>query len=208
VAYNHVLSVLPTILPSGKPKGPPSPDIILHIGLAAGRKFFALEQGSHAKGYSRIPDVDGERFTDEDAAARFPATKFPSALETSFDTADVLERWRAGLGYDASDSSSGAADHPDVQISHDAGNFLCGFIYYSSLAHFHAINEKERPVAFMHVPDLSDSEEKMRGGRNVAIELIKALVESRRQCGVVDRNEKVKEKNDDANEAPTDNNFA
>ena len=186
MAYNHVLSVLPTILPSGEPKGPSSPDIILHIGLAAGREFFALEQGSHAKGYSRIPDVDGEKFSDEDTKKRFPETKFPSALETSFNTADVLERWRAGLGCDGPDSSSATTKYPNVQISHDAGNFLCGFIYYNSLAHFHAINEKERPVAFMHVPDLTDSEEKMCEGRNITIELIKALVESRRKCGVVD----------------------
>ena len=208
MAYNHVLSVLPTILPSGESKGPSAPDIILHIGLAAGRQFFALEQGSHAKGYSRIPDVDGEKFSDETSAERFPAKKYPSALETSFDTADVLERWRAGLGCDASASSSGSEKHPDVQISHDAGNFLCGFIYYNSLAHFHAINEKERPVAFMHVPDLTGSKEKMREGKDVTIELIKALVESRRKCGVVDKSEKVKEENGNANGDRTDNNFA
>jgi pyroglutamyl-peptidase len=207
VAYNHVLSVLPTILPSAKAKGP-SPDIILHIGLAAGRRFFALEQGSHASGYSRIPDVDGEQFSDTEAAERFPKAQFPPVLETSFDTADVLERWCAGLGCDASGSSHGAPKHPDVRISHDAGNFLCGFIYYNSLAHFHAISEKERPVAFMHVPDLSDSEEKMREGRNVTIELIKALVESRRERGVVDQDEKAKEGNGGTNGARMDNNFA
>jgi pyroglutamyl-peptidase len=207
VAYNHVLSVLPAILPSAKTNGP-SPDIILHIGLAAGRRFFALEQGSRANGYSRIPDVDGEQFSDTEAAERFPAAQFPPALETSFDTTDVLERWRAGLGCDASGSSHGAAKQPDVRISHDAGNFLCGFIYYNALAHFHAINEKERPVAFMHVPDLSDSEEKMREGRNATVELIKALVESRRERGVVDQDEKVNKGNGDTNRVRTDNNFA
>jgi pyroglutamyl-peptidase len=207
VAYNHVLSVLPTILPPAKTTHP-SPDIILHIGLAAGRRFFALEQGSHANGYSRIPDVDGEQFSDAEAAERFPAAQFPSTLDTSFDTADVLERWRAGLECDASGSSYGAAKRPDVRISHDAGNFLCGFIYYNSLAHFHTISEKERPVVFMHVPDLSDSEEKMREGRNVTIELIKALVESRRERGVVDQDEKAKEGTGVTNGARLDNNFA
>jgi pyrrolidone-carboxylate peptidase len=208
VAYDHVLSVLPTILPSEKRKSP-SPEIVLHIGLAAGRQFFALEQGSHAKGYFQIPDVDGQRFSDASAEEKFPSSNFPSALETSFDTADVLKRWRAGLGCDLSDSSSGAASRPDVQISHDAGNFLCGFIYYNSLAHFHAINENERPVAFMHVPDLSDSEEKMREGRDVAIALIKALVESRRKCGVVAKGEGAQKSNGDAAVGTrTDNNFA
>jgi hypothetical protein len=36
----------------------------------------------------------------------------------------------------------------------------------------------------MHVPDLTYSEDKMREGREVAIALIKALVESKRKRGV------------------------
>lgn len=39
-------------------------------------------------------------------------------------------------------------------------------------------------VIFMHVPDLSASESKLREGREVSVALIKALVESRRKVGV------------------------
>lgn len=176
----------------------PKPDIILHIGLAAGRTYFTLEQGSHARGYGRIPDVNGERFSDEDGDAKFPNEIFPSVLHTSFDTADALARWRENLEQSNQDADSVVEGIPDVRISPDAGNFMCGFIYYNSLAHYFQKREDERPVAFLHVPDLSSSKAKLDTGREVTIALIKALVESRREVGVVDGSAEVgKEKRQD-----------
>lgn len=175
------------MLPPGNPIYPP-PSIILHIGLAAGRTFYTLEKGAHSRGYGAIPDVDGQRFRDEDAEKLFPKEKYPGVLKTSFDTGDVLERWKENLS--SSESLEGVEKEekhiPDVRTNPDAGNFMCGFIYWNSLAHCYSIKEDERPVAFMHVPDLSDSPEKLETGREVAIALIKALVESRRKLGVVD----------------------
>lgn len=173
----------------------PEPDIVLHIGLAAGRTFFTLEQGSHARGYGRIPDVDGEKFSDADGDAKFPNDIFPSVLHTSFDTGDTLARWRENLEYSNRDADPAVEGVPDVRISPDAGNFMCGFIYYNSLAHYFQRKEDERPVAFLHVPDLSDSKEKLDTGREVTVALIKALVESRRQVGVVDGTAKVGKEN-------------
>lgn len=76
-----------------------------------------------------------------------------------------------------------------MRVNPDAGNFLCGFIYYNSLAWYHQRSSStsspdEKPVIFMHVPDLSGSEAKLLEGREVAVALIKALVESRRKAGV------------------------
>ena len=95
---------------------------------------------------------------------------------------------------------------PDVRINPDAGNFLCGFIYYNSLAWCHSKNPKPSSsetngdttnggaanggakappsVIFMHVPDLTSSESKLHEGWEVTVALIKALVESRRKAGV------------------------
>ncbi|KAL5447866.1 hypothetical protein PMIN07_001862 [Paraphaeosphaeria minitans] len=206
VAYSNVVDLVPHLLPPGS-RQHPAPDIILHIGLAAGRTFYTLEQGSHGRGYGKIPDVDGEKFADEDAQARFPEEIFPPVLQTSFDTADALTRWRELLGYEDAGLEDGRGGAPDVRISPDAGNFMCGFIYYNSLAQYYEKKEDERPVAFLHVPDLSHNEEKLATGREVAVALIKALVESRRQVGVVDGSARLAKKQQGREVAGMDVNF-
>jgi pyroglutamyl-peptidase len=211
VAYKHVVELVPKLLPPSNPMHP-KPDVILHIGLAAGRNFFTLEQGSHGRGYGQIPDVDGERFDDSAAERKFPSSKFPGVLKTSFDTSDVLARWKANLGYSSVEGNAEDEDAPDVRLSADAGNFLCGFIYYNSLAHYFSLEKAERPVAFLHVPDLSSSEDKLREGHEVAVALIKALVESKRKNGTRDAGNGHGEEHQDAAEEKstnqTDNNFA
>ncbi|KAF9701940.1 hypothetical protein EKO04_000748 [Ascochyta lentis] len=186
VAYRTVADLVPKLLPPEKTTSP-APDIILHIGLAASRNFYAIEQGAHGRGYARTADVDGALFQDTEAAKLFPSDCFPSPLKTGFDTGDVLARWRAHLGFSNPDGSAEIEQLPDVRVNPDAGNFLCGFIYYNSLARYHELNRRDAggiPVAFMHVPDLTGSEEKLIEGWKVAVALIKALVESRRTVGL------------------------
>lgn len=234
MAYRNVVDFVPKLLSTA-----PSPDLVLHIGLAASRNFYAIEQGAHSRGYGKINDVDGQLFPDSEAQKSFPSAKYPTVLHTSFDTEDVLSRWRTALGqyhdtlhivtseniikdqspdiahphyfrksrpqttnphtgHTTPDGSRSVEPLPDVRINPDAGNFLCGFIYYNSLAHYHvqpthsnslssSLNgqdKAEKPVMFMHVPDLSGSEAKLREGWEVAVALVKALVESRRKVGI------------------------
>ncbi|PSN62781.1 peptidase C15, pyroglutamyl peptidase I-like protein [Corynespora cassiicola Philippines] len=150
VAYHTVTSLIPRLLPPTNPIHP-APDIILHIGLAAGRTYYTLERGAHARGYGAIPDVDGRRFADDEAEATFPRALFPPVLHTSFAVEDVVARWEDDLRPAAEE----ARKKPDVRPSPDAGNFMCGFIYYNSLAHYFSLDEAHRPVAFLHVPDLT-----------------------------------------------------
>lgn len=64
----------------------------------------------------------------------------------------------------------------DIRISEDAGRYLCEFIFYTSLSL--ALQEgRDRSVAFFHVPS-SCRDEDIETGREVAIALIKALVDS------------------------------
>lgn len=93
VAYRNVVDIVPKLLTAT-----PKPDIVLHIGLAASRKFFAIEQGAHSRGYGKTKDVDGELFPDSEAEKLFPESEYPSVLHTGFDTEDVLSRWRTSLG--------------------------------------------------------------------------------------------------------------
>ncbi|KAF2257721.1 pyroglutamyl peptidase-like protein type I [Lojkania enalia] len=206
VAYYSVLDLVPRLLSPQNPMTP-TPDIILHIGLAAGRDFFTLEQGAHRRGYGEIPDVDGEKFVDEVADERFPPAIYPPLLQTCFDTETALKRWKDNLGYSAF-SSRPEEGKPDVRLSPDAGNFLCGFIYYNSLAHYYTLNENERPVAFLHVPDLSDGKGKLDVGRRVAIGLIRALVVAKKERGIGNRVTKVARVGDSKSlVAETDVNF-
>ncbi|KAF2849282.1 pyroglutamyl peptidase-like protein type I [Plenodomus tracheiphilus IPT5] len=178
VAYQPVVDLVPRLLPPNNPMYP-SPNIILHIGLAAGRDHYAAEEGAWGRNYAKIPDVDGEGFPDDAMEKLFPTKQFPVRICTSFDTSDVLTRWRANL------NSNSCATTPDVRISQDPGNFLCGFIYYNSLAHYYSLNHDERPVMFLHVPDISRSEDEMKTGLDVTLALIKALVQSYQEVGVL-----------------------
>lgn len=186
----------------------------MHIGLAASRPFYTLEQGSHALGYGELQDVDGDTFSDTLSTRKFPSEHFPRRLETGFDTSDALTRWRAAI--DADKALAGAKPEHMARISNDAGNFMCGFIYYNSLAHYHAMSDAEerkgeRPVVFLHVPDLTSSEEKLEEGRHVTIALIRALVASRKERGVASNRATSKDANGDGVEggvkARTDVNF-
>jgi pyroglutamyl-peptidase len=171
---------------------PATHDIILHIGLAASRTFFGLEQGAHTRGYGATADVDGLTFPDNESGELFPEGEVPRVLRTGFDTEDVLLRWKEHLTHLASQASSGKAGltSADVRTNPDAGNFLCGFLYANALAHFHRVNRKEggeSPVVFLHVPDLSNHgarEEGAARGKTVVVALVLALVESWRLKGV------------------------
>ena len=167
VAYNPVLEQDPQIIAQV------NPDLILHIGLAAGRSYFTLERGAHRDGYDQIADVEGHKFSAERSSKVFGDC--PAVLQPTFRVEDVWRRWRSEL----------ADQGIDVRPSEDAGNFLCGFIYYTSLAYFYKKDGRERPVMFLHVPVLP-KEEDVAKGRKVAEALIRALVDSRRQRGVED----------------------
>lgn len=172
-----MVKALPSLL------DPAAHDIVLHIGLAASRTFFGLEQGAHTRGYGATADVDGRTFPDAEAEALFPAEEVPRVLETGFDTQDVLGRWKEELA-----AQAGGGKGADVRTNPDAGNFLCGFLYANALARFHRANgeEGDRSVVFLHVPDLSNHGDRGEGaerGREVVVALIRALVESWRVKG-------------------------
>jgi pyroglutamyl-peptidase len=150
--------------------------MILHIGLAAGRNFYTLERQSPRGPFDQFADVDGRVFSALQASHLFAGC--PAILKPTFDTDDLWRRWRTNV-YDLT---------ADLRPSDDPGRYLCGFIYYVSMAWFMKRKDEykgERPVVFLHVPDLP-SEAQVAQGREVAVGLIKGMVGSRLKLGVVD----------------------
>jgi len=193
VSYSHVASVAPKLLSGTYPLHEwtetsngahtlPKPDIVLHIGLAAGRTFYTLERQARGGQFNRIKDVDGHIFPEAEAKKLFASC--PDVLKPTFDTEDVWRRWRTFV----------VDPTADLRPSDDPGIYLCGFIYYVSMAWYwkrslemqeEVSDSNDRPVCFLHVPDLP-TEDEVEQGRQVAIGLIKALVASRERRGMVD----------------------
>jgi len=168
VAYLHVVTEVPKMLSK--------PDMILHIGLAANRKYYTLERQAMHGPFSKFKDVDGQVFSDKDAEKLFGAD-CPKTLQPTIDCNDVWKRW----GREVKDRSADLRTGTDTSV----GLYLCGFIYFVSLNWFWLRQAVERPVLFLHVPDLP-KEEDIAQGREVAIGLIKSMVASRKELGVCD----------------------
>jgi pyroglutamyl-peptidase len=143
------------------------PDIVLHIGLAVERSYFAVEKGAQKEGYHQYPDVLRKVFTKAETKKIWG--KSPGRLDSSLDIDDVAARW-------AKFTPKGT----DVRLSDDVGNYVCGFVYYTSLEYFNRVDQRNRPVIFLHVPPL-DGQDEIKKGRQVVLALIRAVVESQRR---------------------------
>jgi pyroglutamyl-peptidase len=148
---------------------------VLHIGLAAGRQFFTLERQAQSGPYDKFKDVDGKVFPDSEAEKLFG--ECPEALQPTFDCDDVWKRWR----YEVKDETADLRQGTDTSV----GLYLCGFVYYFSLSWFWKKKSAERPVIFLHVPDLPTTDD-VDQGIEVAIGLIRAMVASRKKKGIHD----------------------
>ena len=147
---------------------------------------YTVERQGHGDGYYINQETGAERRGVDDKSLKECEEEMgleegeywrgcPKTLQTTLDVDNVLDRMhRPGPG--------GMSQLPEgitVDGSDDAGNYLCDFIYYSSLSHFWKKNGEDgkRPVVFLHVPPESD-EEVLQKGREVTKALITAVVAS------------------------------
>ncbi|KAF2439497.1 peptidase C15, pyroglutamyl peptidase I-like protein [Karstenula rhodostoma CBS 690.94] len=157
------------------------PHVVLHMGLAVDRDYFAIEQSALKEGYHDIPDVDRRVITRVENKKLFG--KAPASLATSLDLESVVAAWQtacAGLGFPlrGEGSSKGRGNGKsrqekrkvDVRLSDDVGTYVCGLIYFSSLVEMQK-RTGTRDVVFFHVPQLTGS-----GEVDVGIEATKELV--------------------------------
>ncbi|TAQ89298.1 hypothetical protein B7494_g2381 [Chlorociboria aeruginascens] len=161
VAYDTVRSLVPTLWKGRKI------DYMIHIGMAAGRKYYSIERRAHRDGYN-VKDVGGEYLMDDERRKKegkdWTWYGTPEEILSDVDVDDVARRWRVALPYN------------DLRVSEDAGRYLCDFIYFSSLAHLTKMAE-ERRVVFLHVPVASD-DAAIKSGIEVTLELIRAIIQS------------------------------
>ncbi|KAL9115018.1 MAG: hypothetical protein Q9227_001262 [Pyrenula ochraceoflavens] len=184
VSYHTVLSTIPALLTEHRP------DLVLHMGLDADRNAYSVETGADRDGYHQVPDMDRRVFTRAEGKAAWG--KLPERMETTVDLEDVLGRWRRKwLGNSGEKGGAGGkkkggkpqqqqqVSMPEIARSDDVGNYICGFIYYLSLAWYasEGYSGGKRPVVFFHVPWL-ESEEELERGKETTVMLIKAMVES------------------------------
>lgn len=175
--YHKLLEVSPRLIQQH------NPTIVLHIGLAVERDYFAVEQSAYRDGYHEYPDMERKVISKLDVK-KIWGKKSAENLSSSFDLESVVEVWKRNLGSRSDNKARGKRDVklsqqqlPDVRFSDDVGAWVCGLVYYSSLVEFSKSSGGQRNVVFLHVPPLSgDSELEM--GKEVVLCLIMALVES------------------------------
>ncbi|KAJ4299968.1 hypothetical protein N0V90_005216 [Kalmusia sp. IMI 367209] len=86
VAYHPVIETIPPLIEDVQP------DISLHIGVAEGRTYFAVEQTSRKNVYSSIEDIDGEVFTNAEGDQYW--SDQPAQIGTDLNLPAVVARWQ------------------------------------------------------------------------------------------------------------------
>ncbi|KAK5131159.1 hypothetical protein LTR08_001245 [Meristemomyces frigidus] len=174
VSYAETRELIPPLLESYHG----TVDLVLHIGMASGRQFYAAERYAHRNDYDQYRDLDGcvpSRETTEKLYG-----DCPDSMTTSLDYEELIRRWQESI----SDIPAGSPAHAaDCRPSEDAGHYLCDYTYFNSLAWYGRRNKQledgessDRPVMFLHVPAQSD-EVTLDRGRAVAVGLLQAMAD-------------------------------
>lgn len=170
------------------------PDLVLHMGLAVDRDYFAVEKSALKEGYHEIPDVDRKVVTRAENLKWF-GKKTPDVLVSQLKLEEVVEAWQvscAGIrmpGADGGKKGGGSAagkigsakgkgkegngkgkSTVDVRLSDDVGTYVCGFMYYVSLLGMEK-KKGRRDVTFLHVPPLQG-----QGEIDVGVQVVKELI--------------------------------
>ncbi|OTB03100.1 hypothetical protein M426DRAFT_187521 [Hypoxylon sp. CI-4A] len=141
-------------------------DYVVHVGMAGPQHVYSIERRGHRDGYDK-KDVDGQLLGDEQRRKREGdgwICDVPAELVTDLDIDKIYQRW-----VDLS------PDNLKLQISGNAGHYLCDFIYFSSLAHLYK-QERDKKVIFLHVP-LHADQGFLDRGKELVLQLIRSVCE-------------------------------
>jgi pyroglutamyl-peptidase len=167
-SYHDVRTELPKFFAEHK-----NIDFVLHMGSGY-KDHYAIETQSCRDNYNSFLDEDHKLARDlKDLPGGEhlwrDTYKAPKFLKTAVQPVDELWRRVHSLLLGKSLSSL-----PDVRLSTDPGNFMCGFIYYAGLVELWR-HKESRNVMFVHVKSAVD-EETIQEGREVAMAVIRAAV--------------------------------
>lgn len=157
---------------------------MLHIGLAVERDYFAVEQSACRDRYHQYPDVDRQVIPKAEIQ-KIWGKKSAERFETSLDLERVVEAWKINLKFEASNKGKKSkhqkkldqGDQYDVRLSDDVGDYVCGLVYYTSMAELAKRGDGAGNAVFLQVPPLNGDEELAKGER-VVLALIMALAQS------------------------------
>ncbi|RFU25761.1 hypothetical protein B7463_g10573, partial [Scytalidium lignicola] len=161
VSYHRIRATIPGLL-FPKDSSKPNYDIVLHIGMADTRSYYAVEIQAHRDNYI-MEDVVGETLKGD----TFWKEEFgsPEVLSTRIKSSDLLKKWKQNLPTE------------DLRLSDNAGRYLCEFIYYTSMVEYWRKSPGgDCPVVFLHVPGQAD-EAHVETGKQVVLSLISSLAE-------------------------------
>ena len=106
------------------------PDLIIHLGVSSRIEVVQLEHSAINCRNATIPDVVGQLCTNE----------------TIDSTRSITGRTSTTLNLELIQSELSKRGH-EVNVSHDAGQYVCNSLYWQSLNHFSC------PVLFVHIPN-------------------------------------------------------
>jgi len=198
-SYHGLLQTVPLLVRSNID----AVDLFLLIGVAVGQEYYSVEQNAVRDGYHEVPDLD-RRTLPKSEGVKIWGRKSRERLVTSVDLAAVVKSWHeeravVHLGNDKKRLGGKKADEagrgqgqqkslPDLRHTDDVGSYVCGLLYYSTLAELVRItNERaaattatsgkreiEGKAVFLHVPLLL-GDEQFKAGYEVVVALMRAL---------------------------------
>ncbi|CAI6342400.1 unnamed protein product [Periconia digitata] len=178
-AYHKIYTQIPALLDQH------DPDIVIHMGLAVERDYFAVERSAGRDGYHEFPDIERKVVTRSENRTWF-GKNGEDVLVSGVELEGVVEGWRGycqeigvtGRGK-GKGKGGGKGVGVDVRLSDDVGTYVCGFMYYVGLREMQR-RKGRRDVVFLHVPPLEGDAETAVGVR-VVEGLIRAIVDAREE---------------------------
>jgi pyrrolidone-carboxylate peptidase len=84
--YHDIFTLTTSLIAEHKP------DLVIHMGLAHGRTWFAVEKGAEREGYHEVPDMGRRVFTRAESKKMYG--KELARLESSLDLESAVEAWK------------------------------------------------------------------------------------------------------------------